>query len=147
MIIGGCFSPWGAAKAVLILATLRDRFTIVLAEAIEREVQRAIANRIASLDTAAAGAIVEGVAGWLSRVRVERYQFPSEAEIRARLPVVLPVLKHVNDLPAVVSAMQARPDWVISANREHWTDELGERADLRIVSPLGFLQEIHVTEG
>ena len=44
-----------------------------------------------------------------------------------------------NDLPAVVSAVQARPDWVISANQEHWSDVLAERTGLRMVTPREFL--------
>ena len=34
VIIEGCFGSWGAAKAVLILATIRVNWIVVLAEAI-----------------------------------------------------------------------------------------------------------------
>ena len=45
----------------------------------------------------------------------------------------------MNDLPAVVSAMEARPDWVISTNTAHWNDELAARTGLRIATPQDFL--------
>jgi hypothetical protein len=139
VILEGCFGAWGASKAVLILATLRANFTVVLAEAIEREVQRALARKTAFLDAATASAIAQGVSGWLDRVRIERYPLPSEDDIRAQLPSVLPALRHINDLPAVVTALQARPDWVISTNTEHWNQRLAERTRLRIATPQAFL--------
>jgi hypothetical protein len=139
IILEGCFSAWGASKAVLILATMRANFTVVLAEAIEREVQRALTRKISSLDAATAAAIVQGVSGWLDRVRIERYPMPTEDDIRAQLPTILPALRHVNDLPAVVTALQARPDWVISTNTEHWNERLADRTGLRIATPKIFL--------
>jgi hypothetical protein len=144
VIVEGCFVHWGASKAVLILATLRQRFTVVLAEAIEREVQRAIANRTIGLDAAQASRIAGGVAGWLDRVRLERVPLATPDEVRALAPVLLPALRHVNDLPAAASAVRARPEWVISSNAEHWTPELAARTGLRIVTPRGFLDHLAV---
>ena len=142
VILEGCFSAWGASKAVLILATLRANFTVVLAEAIEREVQRTLARKISSLDAATAATIAQGVSGWLDRVRVERYPLPTEEDIRAQLSTVLPALRHVNDLPAVVTALQASPDWVISTNTEHWNERLANRTGLRIATPQAFLPHL-----
>ena len=61
VIIAGCTQPWGAAKGVLILATQRQRFTVVLAEAVQRELTRVLARREA--------AAAEAVTGWLRHVR------------------------------------------------------------------------------
>jgi hypothetical protein len=146
VIIQGCFTPWGASKAVLILATLRDRFTVVLAEAIEREIHRVIAKRSTALGPTRGWEANHSVAAWLDRVRVERRPLPSAGEIREQLPSVLPALRHVNDLEAVVTAIQARPDWVISDNREHWNETLAWRTGLRIVTPLRFLQQLRLRE-
>jgi len=146
VIIEGCFAPWGAAKAVLILAMMRERFTVVLAEAIEREIQRAVARKVAALDPASAESIAGSVAGWLDRVKIERCLLPSEDEIRERLPMLLPALRQVNDLPAIVTAIQARPDWVMSSNVEHWNEALATRAGLHIVTPLGFLRQLRLSE-
>ena len=40
VILEGCFGRWGASKGVLVLATERRLYTVVLAEAVERELQR-----------------------------------------------------------------------------------------------------------
>ncbi len=54
-------------------------------------------------------------------------------------PTLMPALRHENDLAAVVTAMRARPDFVISANTAHWNAELAARTELRIVSLQAFL--------
>jgi hypothetical protein len=48
----------------------------------------------------------------------------------------------MNDLPVVVSALHARPDWVISSNRVHWNDQLARSTGLRILSPSEFLSQL-----
>lgn len=146
VILDGCFSNWGASKAVLILATLRDRFTVVLAEAVEREVQRAVARRTAGLGWEIAEPLIRNVAGWFERVRFERHRTPPDDFIRAQAPLILPALRHVNDLPAVMTALQARPDWVISTNSAHWNERLAERTGLRIATPYAFLRQLHPRE-
>lgn len=146
VIIEGCFTNWGASKAVLILATVRANFTVVLAEAIEREVQRSISRKTAHLDPATALVISGSVAGWLDRVRIERHPLPTEDAIREHATAILPAIRHVNDLPAVVTAIQARPDWVLSTNTEHWNARLAERSGLRIVTPLAFLRHVRPAE-
>ena len=142
VIVEGCFGPWGAAKGVLIVMTVRARYTVILADPIEREVQRAVARKVAALDPDAARAMAESVAGWLARVRIERCPWPPPEEMRTHAPGKLPVLRHVNDLPGVVAAIQAHPDWVISTNTRHWSDELASRTGLHIATPLGFLTQL-----
>lgn len=146
VILEGCLASWGASKAVLILATIRANTTVVLAEAIEREVQRSIARKSASLDQAAAQAVTEAVAGWFDRVRIERHPLPPLDEINRLAPAILPVLRHINDLPAVVTAVRARPDCVLSTNTEHWNERLAVRTGLRIATPLAFLRQLRPAE-
>lgn len=57
VIVEGCCSSWGAAKGVLILATYRRAITIVLADAVNHELQRNLAHTIP--------AIAPEVSGWL----------------------------------------------------------------------------------
>lgn len=142
VIIEGCLGNWGTSKAVLILATMRGTYTVVLAEAVEREVQRNVARKTASLEAEQARDIARNVSGWFDRVRVERFPLPTADDIRAHAPNILPALRHVNDLPAVVTALQARPDWVLSTNTEHWNAHVAARTGLRIATPWAFLQQL-----
>lgn len=146
VIIEGCLGRWGAAKGVLILATLRANFTLVLAEAIEREVRHAIARRAAALDTTSAQEVRQSLMGWMERVRIERWPLPSEDEIQTHLAFILPVIRHVNDLPAVVTALLAQPDWVLSTNTAHWNSRLTARTGLRVATALSFLSQLHLPD-
>lgn len=143
VILEGCFGRWGAAKGVLILATERRLYTVVFAEAVERELQRNVAYTLAPPTPAAVrDAAAEEVSGWLRRIRIERWPLPSADDVEHFAATLMPVLRHRNDLPAVVSAVQARPDWVISTNREHWNEALAKRTGLRIVTPHEFLAHL-----
>jgi hypothetical protein len=140
VIVDGCVSRWGVAKITLGLATLRERFAVVLAEQVEEEVAGAIDRKLADLSPAKAEELLADVAGWYRLVRLERVPRPSDEAVGLALPHLLPVLRHLNDLPAVVAAIEAKPDWVISTNRAHWNAALAARAGLRIVTPLGFIR-------
>lgn len=92
VIIAGCTRPWGATKAVTILMTQCQRFTLVLGEAVERELTRALLRG----ETVEA----EAVSGWLHRVRQERWPLPAPEDLAQAEPFLLPVLRRQNDLGA-----------------------------------------------
>ncbi len=142
VIIEGCVSSWGAAKAVTILVTQRQRYTVVLAEQIEREVRRGMARKLAALPDERARVVAADLAGWFARARVERRPPPVGEAVRRYAPILLPVVRHSNDLPAIIAAIEARPDWVISSNQAHWNDDVAARAALRIVTPYEFLRRL-----
>jgi hypothetical protein len=142
VIVAGVRQPWGAAKAVLIHATERDRFTIVLAEAVQAELDDFLADLAHDVSVDEHARIAASLQGWLRRVRLERWPAPSPEALRAALPRLLPTLRHLNDLPVVVSAGQAAPDWVISDNEEHWSQPLAATTGLRIVTSRQFLRQM-----
>lgn len=143
VIIEGRTSRWGAPRAVLIHATYREFYTVVLAEAVEQELRRNVADTLASPEhTKESDRLATELAGWLKRVRLERWPVPTEDQLRDSAPTIVPVLRHLNDLPAVVTAMQAQPDWVISANSAHWSEALAAHTGLRILTPHDFLSRL-----
>jgi hypothetical protein len=146
VMIQAFVAEWGAPKALLVLAIVRESFTIVLAQQIEREVRRAFARRIASAQPSERLAVeqrlVASFEGWLARVTLERLAAPTPEAVYGQLGVILPALRHTNDLEAVVSAMQARPDWVISTNTDHWGTALAVCTGLRIGTPMAFLEDV-----
>ena len=139
VIIDGCSGNWGFAKGVLVLATLRQRYRVVLAEQITHEVANAAEQKRFTLPPARAAAFTSDLTGWFARVRIERLPPPSNAAVDRAMFAILPALRHVNDLPAVVAALEAQPDWVISTNSAHWNDALAARTGLRIATPQDFL--------
>ena len=141
VVLEGCIVPWGASKAVLVLATLREHYTIVLAEAVEREIRQALV-RLAGTANSEIDLVLRSYLGWLGRIRVERVLQPEPSVVARYLPIVLPVLRHRNDLDAVVSALDARADWVLSTNTAHWGPALATRTGLRIGTPRAFLEQL-----
>lgn len=143
VILEGCYSLWGASKGVLILAAQRRRdMCIVLAEAVEREVRRDLTLALTKLPPERVSMIINGFDGWLSRVQIEHLPLPSEDEILAHYGQIMPVLRHVNDVPAVVSAILAQPGWVLSTNTRHWNADLALRTGLHIATPQHFLSQL-----
>ena len=146
VLIQAFVAEWGAPKALLVLATVRGSFTIVLAHQIEREVRRAFASRVAIAQPGERRTVeqrlVASLEGWLARVALERLAAPAPEAVYGQLEVILPALRHTNDLEAVVSAMQARPDWVISTNTDHWGPALAARTGMRIGTPIAFLEDV-----
>ncbi len=61
VILEGCYSAWGASKGVLILAAQRRKdIRIVLADAVEREIRRDLADMSATTEPTRAAIIVNG---------------------------------------------------------------------------------------
>lgn len=139
VIVAGCIQHWGAAKVVLTLCTYRKQYMAVIAEDVERELHHAIARKSYALTADAAHVLEVDVSGWLERVQIERWPQPTIEAVRQLAPIVLPALRHVNDLRPVITAIQAQPDWVISGNRAHWNDDVAARTGLRIVTPQEFV--------
>src|SRR5579862_125436 len=87
VIIEGCFGRWGTAKGVLILATERRLYTVVLAEAVERELQHNVALTLApSTPAETRDGLADQVSGWQRRVRLERWPLPSAEEVAQYAP-------------------------------------------------------------
>jgi hypothetical protein len=142
VIVAGVRQPWGAAKAVLIHVTERDRFTVVLAEVVRQELESVLAGLAADLAADEHTRVADALHGWLRRVRVELWPAPTLAAVQAARPALLPAIRHLNDLPVVVSALEARPDWVIAENEAHWNPSLAARTGLAILTPRQFLRRM-----
>ena len=110
VIIQDCAANWGSAKGVLILAALRDRYVVVLADAVAKEIAREETARQRTLSVEQATIFADAINGWLARIRLERLRPPTDEAIAGALPTLMSALRHLNDLPAIVAAMEARPD-------------------------------------
>jgi predicted nucleic acid-binding protein len=144
VVIEGCLRSWGSSKGLLILLTQKDRYTVLLSELSRQDIERAV-QKASTQGSDAAAQMQHTVSGWVSRIHLELLAVPAAEEVDAGMADLLPTIRHPNDLPLVVNAVQANPDWVISTNRRHWNDELANKTGLRIASPVEFLR--HLTVG
>jgi hypothetical protein len=120
---------------------MRAQYRAVIAEPVAEEIARNMRKRTASLPDAEAQTIMAGLDDWLRIARPERVPWPTDDQMEAHAGL-LSVVRHDNDMPAVVAAVLARPDWVLSTNTEHWNQELARRAGLRVAHPATFLESL-----
>lgn len=135
VLVEGIFAPWSNARAILILARARA-FQLVLSPYVELEVERALLKKLAE-DPIEGSRLIDDYALALRLLSPERAERATQDEIEAHRSLI----RHVNDLPVLVSAIKSRPDWLVTSNVEHFTQEVAARTGLRIVTPHQFLRQ------
>ena len=135
VLVEGLFAPWSASRAILILARAR-LFQLVLSPYVETEVERALLNRLAR-DAAEGTRLIDDYALALALLAPERTERISPEEFAAHRAFI----RHIHDVPVLVTALKARPDWFVTANTAHFTPEVAARTGLRIVTPHEFLTQ------
>ena len=114
----------------------------MIAEPVAVEFDRWRTAKTGSLRVAEAALLASGVEGWMARARPERLSWPTPDELRIHAPL-LSVVRHDNDMPAVIAAMIVRSGWVLSTNTAHWNADLAARTGLRVLHPADFLAALH----
>ena len=115
----------------------------MIAEPIADEFDRRLTARTRVLPAADAAILRTGVEGWFARARPERLPWPSADDLQ-RHAALLGAVRHDDDMPAVIAAVLARPDWVLATNTAHWNAELAARTGPRVAHPVAFLASLHV---
>jgi hypothetical protein len=54
------------------------------------------------------------------------------------------LIRHLADVPILVAALKAQPDWFITENTRHFTQQVARRTGLRIVHPWEFIQMVRL---
>jgi hypothetical protein len=138
----GHFARYTSAHAILILCTQRSRFQALIAEPVAAEFARWLRTKTADLPANEAARLIAGVDGWHLRARPARLPWPSAEEL-AHHAHLLAAVRHDNDMPAVVAAVLAQPDWVLSTNTRHWNQPLADHTGLQVAHPAAFLARLH----
>ena len=138
VLVEGLFSPWSASRAILILARVR-LFRLVLSPYVEKEVERALLRRL-DIDYEAGSRLIDDYALAMQLLDPERLDRITKAEFDAHRHLI----RHLNDVPVLLTAIKAKPDWLVTSNTEHFNDEVAARTGLRIVTPQGFLRQIGI---
>jgi predicted nucleic acid-binding protein len=133
VLIEGLFAPWSASRAILILARARV-CQLVLSPYVEAEVERALLNRLAR-DPVEGSRLIDDYALALTLLAPEPLARITREEMEAHRAFI----RHIHDVPVLVTALKARPDWFVTSNTAHFTAEVAARTGLRIVTPREFL--------
>ena len=54
------------------------------------------------------------------------------------------LIRHQADVPVLVSALKAAPDWFLTTNTRHFTKQVALRTQLKILTPQEFITSIRV---
>jgi predicted nucleic acid-binding protein len=133
VLAGGIVAPWGLDKAVLSLCAARI-CKLVLAEAVREEVEENLRIHAERLAPEEADALVEDYRRLIQLTKPEVVPYPDVAAVLANRRLI----RHASDVPALLSAMEARPDWLLTHNTRHFTQEVGLRCGLRLATPMDF---------
>jgi predicted nucleic acid-binding protein len=138
VLVEGLFSPWSASRAILIMARVK-LFRLVLSPYVEKEIERALLGRL-NINYEAGSRLIDDYAMALELIDPERLDEISMEEFKAHRHLI----RHGNDVPVLVTAIKAKPDWLVTANVEHFDEDVALRTGLRIVTPHGFLRQIGI---
>jgi hypothetical protein len=137
VLIGGIVSPWCLDKAVLSLCASRI-CRLVLAEVVRDEVEEAILLRSGALSPSEAEQVIADYRKLIALTDPELVPYPDVERVRSNRHLI----RHLADVPALLSAMASAPDWLLTHNTKHFTQDVARRAGLRIATPTAFFQAL-----
>jgi predicted nucleic acid-binding protein len=137
VIMCGFMARRGLDKAVLSICASRI-CKLVLAESVRVEVER-------NLLPLSEGFLPDDPENPLSAYRyflqlsaAELVAKPDGETVRSNFGLI----RHLADLPVLLSAIAAKPDWLLTNNTKHFTPEVARRTGLRIATPHQFFATI-----
>jgi hypothetical protein len=109
-----------------------------LAEAVREEVEENLLFHAERLSPAEADALIEHFRGLIRLTRPESIPYPEKDSVLANRHLI----RHEADVPVLLSAMAAKPDWLLSNNTKHFTQAVAQRTGLRIATPVEFFKTL-----
>jgi len=137
VLTGGIVSPWGMDKAVLSLCAARI-CRLVLAEAVRDEVDENLLLHAERLSPAGSEELIETYRRLIELTKPEQVPYPVAELVDKKRHLI----RHASDVPVLLSAMAARPDWLLSHNTKHFTQSVATRTGLRIATPALFFKTL-----
>jgi predicted nucleic acid-binding protein len=137
VLMAGFVAQWGLDKAVLSLCSARI-CRLVLAEAVRVEVERNLSLHAERLLFKDAPKSIEAYRRFIQLSDPELLPFPDLKTVRANRHLI----RLEPDIPVLLSAIAARPDWVLTNNTDHFTSAVAQRTGLRIATPVKFFRTL-----
>jgi predicted nucleic acid-binding protein len=137
VLTGGILSSWGLDKAVLSLCAA-GICRMVLAEYVREEVEENLLTRAASFPPQEASQVLDDYVKLMKLARPEMVPLPSKQEVAESRRLIA----HAADVPVLVSAIHAKPDWLLTHNTKHFTPQVAKRTGLQIGPPAKFFLQL-----
>ena len=139
ILTGGLVARWGLDKAILSLCAART-CQMVLAVAVQAEVEHNLLKKALAkgAERVAADQLLADYDGLLRLAKPEIIAYPAnELVLHSRH-----LIRHAADVPVLLSAIQANPDWLLTRNTDHFTAEVAQKTGLRIGTPADIFREL-----
>ncbi len=133
----GIVSSWGLDKAVLALCAAKV-CRLVLAEVVRDEVEENLLLHAEHLRSIDADQLLEDHRRLIKLTNPELVPYPDKDQVRASRHLI----RHVADVPVLLSAMASKPDWLLTHNKKHFTKTVAQRTSLRITTPAEFFRAL-----
>ena len=135
VLTGGIVSQWGMDRAILSLCAARI-CRLVLANIVKDEVEENLLLHSIELDRKDGQELLDDYLNLIKLADPERLGYPSKTAVLESRGLI----KHLADVPVLLSAIEAQPDWLLTHNKNHFTPEVAKRTSLRIGSPADFFR-------
>ncbi len=139
VLTGGMVSRWGLDKAVLSLCAARV-CRLVLAEAVRDEVEANLLLHASNFSRHESNTLLQDYAELIRLTKPLIVSYPTDVDVLQSRHII----SHAADVPVLLSAIEARPDWLITHNTKHFTPKVAETTGLRIATPIEFFRHIAV---
>src|SRR5262249_6039462 len=128
VIIDGIVAPWSLSRAVMALCARRIH-KLVLAEYAIGEIEDGLLEIATSYRTTRREAerMVNEYLRYIELSEPEPIALALDEPEMSRARIIC----HLHDVPVLAAALKAAPDWVLSLNRKHFSDQIAARTGLR----------------
>ena len=137
VLTGGIVSRWGMDRAILSLCAARI-CKLVLADVVKDEVEENLLMHAIGLETKDAQQFLDDYLTLLKLADPEYVRYPPKVEVLASRHLI----KHQADVPVLLSAIKAQPDWLLTHNKSHFTAGVAKISKLQIGSPADFFRAL-----
>jgi predicted nucleic acid-binding protein len=137
VLMGGMLSAWGLDKAVLSLCAARV-CKLVLAEAVRDEVEENLRFHAERLPSLPSNELISQYHRLIRLTDPEIIPYPPAALAHSNRHLI----RHIADVPVLLSAVAGKPDWLLTHNTRHFTQIVARRTGLRIATPVDFFRTL-----
>lgn len=135
VITDGLVSRFGQSKAILSLCAAKT-CRLVLADLVHREIRSNLQNLTKRFGEEGVTVLTTDFERFLSLSRPIVVPPTSEERVRESRHLI----SHAADVAVLLAAIDSNPDWLITKNRDHFTNGVARRTGLRIAAPSEFFE-------
>lgn len=137
VLIDGILSHNSASKAFLIIAKDTQLFDLFISQVSIEEIEDFFVSK-------GIEKYIDDYTKYIDSIKITYLPLPDESSVIAAKTKYLPLLRHLADLPILLTAINSKMDWIISNNRDHFNNRLSKKINIKIASAKEFLEIMEI---